>query len=446
MTSRHLRNVLLICLDDAVAYWHYRTAFGQPLQTPNLDRICAQSTRFEAAYCQAPVCSPSRASFMSGLSPHQTGIVKRNADYLDAFGPRNLWPYALKQNGFYSSTGGKVVRGYRALPAWAHEILHSDPRTGYNPTRRKRFYPDRKVPGLIEMGGFRSGLASVTPKGDAKLYCNKVATRAMAFLGSHDPAVPFYRGVGFQSPHGPWITPRHFKDIYDVRQFRRPEAWQGGFPESEAGEALSPKSFDTRRARYWKKSVRNYFSSLTYADYQIGRVWDALKASPHAKDTLVVILADHGLHLGDRQRFTKGGLWEQIANVPLIIHDPRAPEAQVVRDPVGLIDVGNTVMDFLGQPPIPGSVGQSLKPQMEGASVPDRAVPTFHKDASAIRKGRYRHILYGDGSSEFYDVEDDWWQTRPLRWHHPDRARIRAAHDLCRREYGMEPGMAQAAE
>ena len=77
MASGTTKNILLFSFDDAVAFWKYKTLFGAELKTPNLDRICAQSTAFHSAYCQAPICGPSRASFMSGQSPHQSGVLNR---------------------------------------------------------------------------------------------------------------------------------------------------------------------------------------------------------------------------------------------------------------------------------------------------------------------------------------------------------------------------------
>lgn len=437
MTASAKKNVMLISLDDMVAYWKYKTLFGQELQTPNLDRICAQSTAFHSAYCQVPVCSPSRASFMSGISPYHSGIVERDPHYYNHFPPQKMWPHALKSNGVYSSTGGKVMRGYRALPEWVHDIVHSDERTLYHIAKRRRQYDERMLPGHIEYGGFRGGLATNVQWAEDNLYCNRVADRAIAFLNDYDGEAPFYRGVGFQSPHGPWTTPRRFKEMYPVFKFEQPAEWAGDFPEPPLAGEISHKNIDPKKTHFWKKSLRNYFSSISYADYQIGRVWDALKASRFADSTMVVILSDHGLHVGERERFTKGSLWEQVTNVPLIIHDPQAPQGRVVTDPVGLIDVGNTIMDYLDLPPIEGSVGHSLRPQMAGASVPDRAVPTFHFRNSAIRKGKYRYIRYADGTEELFDVEADWWQTTNLGPDHPAHEEMRQAHVETCAEYGL---------
>lgn len=95
------KNVVMISFDDAVAFWKYKTIFGETLQTPNLDRICAQSTAFHSAYCQAPVCSPSRASFMSGKSPHQTGITDQYKHYFETLPPRKNVALSTKERGIF---------------------------------------------------------------------------------------------------------------------------------------------------------------------------------------------------------------------------------------------------------------------------------------------------------------------------------------------------------
>ncbi len=148
------KNVILITFDDAVAFWKYKTAFGEALQTPNLDRICAESTAFQAAYCQAPVCSPSRASFMSGQSPHQSGVTGPYKNYFEKIPAEAMWPYKLKQAGYFCSSGGKVMQGYDALPDEIHQTLFSD-----NP---KKFRGDWQIPKAIsiEFGGLRGGKAA----------------------------------------------------------------------------------------------------------------------------------------------------------------------------------------------------------------------------------------------------------------------------------------------
>lgn len=436
--KKHQKNILFISFCDAVAFWKYKTLFGEELQTPNLDRICAQSTAFHAAYTQVTMCSPARASFMSGKSPLVTGITSTDKSYFDTIPPEELWPYTLKSNGYFNSSGGKVMLGYGPLPKDIHETLFSDRRRRFNMFRRKRFVDLDDPPDAIRrkcFGGFRGGEGTLDEADDVHFYDHQVADSALTFLDKYKKPQPFYREVGFSGPHGPWTTPARFKEMCSFRNIRKPAEWEEGFDTSQYMDVQAPENMDSSKRKYWKKSVRNYFSALTHADHHLGRVWDALKASRHAKNTMVVILSDHGLHLGERNRFRKHTLWEQVANVPLIIHDPDKPQAKVVTDPVGLIDVGPTVLDYLDMPPIPNAPGRSLRAQIDGAQVPDRAIPTFMDDSATIRKGRYRFIQYGDGTTALYDLEGDWWQTKNLGPRHPDYEEMRESHQACCRAY-----------
>lgn len=441
MVHSSKKNILLISLDDAVAFWKYRSLFGTTLETPNFDRICAQSTSFQSAYCQAPVCSPSRASFMSALSPHQTGVTSSDSNYFDRVSPTKMWPGRLRQQGYHCVPGGKVMRGYRALPQEVHEAIYSTPYSEifrkFSTGRRKRNFPKGQIPDHIAYGGHRDGLATMTVESDNKLYDHQVADSAIDFLASYDQDAPFYREVGFQSPHGPWTTPRRFKEQYNFKNIHQPKDWRAGFDSDGVPEDLIDPNIDSSRLRFWRQSVRNYFSAVSYADYQIGRVWDALKASKHAHNTLVVILSDHGFHLGERNWFGKSTLWEQVANVPLILHDPTQPKGQAVHDPVALVDVGPTIMDYLGLPPIEDSPGRSLLPQLAGARAPDRVVPTFFHDHAAVRSGPYRFIRYSTGAEQFFDLSKDWWQTKNLGSDHPDYTAVKQAHTHCCNAFGL---------
>lgn len=435
------KNLVLISFDDMVAVWHYRTAFGPVLQTPNLDRICAQSTAFHGACAQAPVCSPSRASFMSGLSPHQTGVLGSDPQYFDRLAPSSMWPYRLRQAGYFCSSGGKVMRGYAPLPAAVHRAIFSDDEKQFSIDRRPRVHRRRAQGNRVEYGGFRGGLTTVDAAGDAELYDHQVAASAEAFFRDYTGPAPFYREVGFAGTHGPWATPKRFKEMYDPKDFKKPAAWKDGFDPCPAMDRAAPKNIDASHYRFWSRSLRNYFAAVSYVDFQLGRVWDALKASDHAGDTLVVLVSDHGLHLGERDRFRKHTLWEQVANVPLVVHDPSRPEGRVVTDPVALMDIAPTVMDYLDLAPRDGYVGRTLRPYVEGGGGdPDRAVPTFLDGHAAIRKGRYRYIRYDDGSEQLFDLETDWWQTKDLGPGHDACAPMRAAFaDTCA-AYGAGTG------
>lgn len=439
--SKSKKNILIISLDDAFSFWHYRKMFKIKLRTPNLDRICEQSTAFHAAYCQSPLCGPSRASFMSGKSPPETGVYSNKDKPFERMEPQSMWQFQLKENGYFCSSGGKVHHGFKALPSHVHDVLYSD--------ERKNFRVDLKLRKEFEQsrsGGNGGGISTTNPKDESYYYDAHSASSFVKFIDNYEGDAPFYREVGFFSPHSPFITPIQYKEMYPIHKFKYPEAWADGFNRSDYSDKNIRKNFRTQDTRFWRKSVRNYFSAFSHGDHHLGTVWDALMNSPHAKNTVVILLTDHGHHLGENNRFGKSTLWEQSALVPIIIYDPDDRTPHIQTDPVALLDAGPTVMDYAGLPPLDSCEGRSMRPLVGGVSVdPDRAVPTFNTHGSAIRKGKYRFIRYKDGTTEFFDLEEDWWQQRNLGPEHPDYADMDLAHMECCRAHGMELEPAETA-
>ncbi|NSX55703.1 sulfatase-like hydrolase/transferase [Parasulfitobacter algicola] len=423
------KNILLIAIDDGFAFWRYRTAFGATLKTPNLDRICSMSAAFTSAYCQVPICGPSRASVMSGLSPYETGVFDNYTNVFDVMRAEQFWSFRLKREGYYCSTAGKVHHGYKPLADDFHNALYS------HPSRPVHFGPAKNAP-AVDFGGKSGGKGTTDIKNDRQYYDFRSSQDALRFLQSYDQDAPFYREVGFHHPHPPFRTPVRFKEMYDLDDFIHPDDWALGFDLSEFTGRYMIENMDQNDIEAWKKSIRNYFSAYSHVDHHIGRVWNALQKSKHAKDTIFVLYSDHGYHMGDKGRFRKFTLWEEAARAPLIIHDPDSP-ARMVEDPVALTDVGPTILDYANCKPMQHSVGQSLRPVIEGKTQEKRAIPTFWYGSASARFGSHRITLYQDGSAEFYDLDNDMWLTKNLAHKHPEFESARKALLQTCAEYGV---------
>lgn len=410
------KNILLISFDDAVAPWIYKTAFGEPLQTPNLDKLCQRSTAFRAAYAQAPICGPSRASMMTNHMPPATGMLSNATFSFDKIRPEMIWSHALKQNGYHCSSGGKIHHGYRPVPPRLHEALYHD--------RRKRFRDDMRLhaemkEGAQRFGGFKKGLGIKDFVHDSGFYDARVSESATDFLKTYDAPEPFYREVGFFSPHNPWITPARFKEMYDEKNFKKPGDWQGYLEDNSYVTKNIEERKDLQSTEWWQKTARNYFSAYSHGDHHLGRVLDALWLSRHAENTVIILVADHGLHLGNRNIIRKTTLWEQSLHVPLVIFNPDDQTGRTVEDPVALIDVGPTALDFADMDPTHCQNGHSLRAATLGASPSQKIIPSFYKNNMTVRDGRYRIIRYEDGSCQLFDVQEDYWQLRDLGNQHP---------------------------
>ena len=427
------KNIILFSFDDSVPFYRYKNVFHEPLSIPNLEQFCAASTVFQSAYCQSPICGPSRASFMSGRTPHETGVFKNNENIFDKIAAQEMWSYKLKENGYFCSSGGKMHHYYKPLRRKDHKVLYND--------ARKWFRSDMRLPNEVEKvkyGGLRRGFGTPNPDDDSLYYDHQSADSAIEFLQGYDGDAPFYREIGFYTPHGPRYTPSRYKDIYNFRNFRKPAAWDEADDLNPYAEENYPQNIADRSDKWWRMSVRNYYSALSHGDYHFGRIMAALKASKYAENTVVIMLSDHGFHLGNKNRFRKTTLWEQVAAVPFVIFDPSQPEAREVTDPVAMLDVGPTILDYAGLPPLENCAGQSVRPLVEGASAPERVVPTFHYDDVSIRYGDYRLIRYSDRSTQFYDLKADYWQMKNLGQNHATFKDAYAALIRCAGEYGLE--------
>lgn len=409
-------NILLISFDDAVAPWPYKTAFREPLRTPNLDRLCETSTAFHAAYSQAPVCGPSRASMMTTMMPPELGILDNSIFAFEVISPSMVWSHQLRTHGYFCSSGGKVHHRYKPLRPRDHDALYDDD--------RKHFSDDMGLPREIRkrakaFGGNRNGRGTEDGTDDDFYYDAQSADSAIAFLESYDQERPFYREVGFYSPHTPHLTPARFKTMYDASNLRRPEEWNGYINDNAFVSETLPEDPGLLSEEWWQFSVRNYFSAYSHGDHHLGRVLDALQNSRYAANTLVVVVADHGFHLGNRNLFRKMTMWEQSLRIPFIVRDPMNPTRQEIHDPVELIDLGPTILDFAGVPAITRRHGQSLRPVMAGERDPHRAAMSFLRANSAMIKDGMRIIRYGDGSYQLFDVEKDYWNLNDLGMEHP---------------------------
>jgi arylsulfatase A-like enzyme len=418
------KNILLVSFDDAVAPWPYKSAFGEPLHTPNLDRLCEVSTAFHSAYAQAPICGPSRASMLTTKMPPELGILDNSTFVFDKVPPQTAFSHELKAAGYFCSSGGKLHHRYKPLAPAHHRVLYSD--------RRKAFGDDMAVPEGLKrrsrkLGGFRRGVGTPDGEYDDQFYDAQSAASAIDFLTRYDSDRPFYREVGFFSPHVPHITPLRFKKLYRPERLKKPGDWSGALADSAYAATAFPEFEKLRSDGFWQRSARNYFSAYSHGDHHLGRVLDALAASRHAANTVVILVSDHGFHLGNRNLFRKTTLWEQSLHVPFIIFDPADPTGRVVDDPVGLIDLGPTVLDFAGVTPPQRRHGRSLRPYLGGQHDPDRVIPSFYKGNVSVRKGRYRIIRYGDGSFQLFDCLEDYWQLRDLGQAHPAFAGMQAA-------------------
>jgi arylsulfatase A-like enzyme len=225
---------------------------------------------------------------------------------------------------------------------------------------------------------------------------------------------PFFLAVGIVKPHLAFVCPKQFFDLYPetVEPPRIKADDHDDIPW--AGRAMANINDDARFRgdEAWNKVRRAYLACISWADYNIGRVLDALEASPYAGNTVVVLWSDHGYALGEKRHFRKFALWEETTRVPFILWDARdrkAPAGRTCSEAVSLINIYRTLADFAGLTSPDYVDGISLVPQMTHPSAPiaPPAITTWGRGNYGVRDEEWRYIRYFDGSEELYSHRND---------------------------------------
>lgn len=405
-------NILFISVDDLNDWAGYR---GHPqVISPNMDRLAAKGTWFSRAYCQYPVCGPSRASVMSGLYFHQLESKKLQAEdkfveeKVESMGSELLHGY-FKKHGYKTMAVGKIL--HKHLPK---KNLHlSGGRGKWNHNRDEN---GKQVESNFHSNKTLTDWAPYTGK-ESEMSDSMAADWAVERLQKKHTK-PFMLMVGFLRPHTPWHVPQKYFDMYDHEKLTVPPYKADDLSDvsKAAQETINdgyPRTEWAKKENQWQRIIQSYLASITFVDSKIGQVLDALEASPYRDNTIVVLWSDHGYHLGEKNTFQKHTLWERSASAPLIISLPSSMNGEKHRGKtdavVGLIDIYPTLLDLCGLPANDKVVGRSLKPLLHDRNANwDHPALTYRKDGGrSLRNQRYRYIEYGDGSQELYDHDKD---------------------------------------
>ncbi|MDG2254817.1 MAG: sulfatase-like hydrolase/transferase [Opitutaceae bacterium] len=412
-------NILFIAVDDMNDWVGCLNGHPDAI-TPNIDRLAARGTLFTNGHTAAPVCNPSRAAFLSGRGPWTTGVYHNgdNWDQSPALRESVLLPRHFRDHGYRVMMGGKL---YHGGPKMTKDIAHEDAgRMGaqsFTVIADDFPYPFKDLSGVHNFAVHWGGLEDEEA---AQLSDPKIAAWASKRLAqTYDD--PFFLMVGFHRPHTPLTSPKEFWDQFDREKLTLPPLnpndlddmpWMGkqvaiaGFQGMEGGHYKQI----TERGHH-RDVLKGYLAACAFVDAQIGKVLDALDASPHRDNTIVVLFSDHGWGVGERYHFKKWGLWDDTTRVPFIIHAPylTAPGSQTDAG-VTLLDLYPTLVDLSGidspRHPLDGRSLRSLLKNPE-ARWTRPALTTYGPNNHALRTSRWRYIRWADGSEELYDHEND---------------------------------------
>lgn len=423
--NRKPMNFLFIAADDLNCDI---SSYGvSQVKTPNLDRLARMGTRFDNAYCQQPLCGPSRASLMTGMRPNTIG----NFTLSDSLRARKPDVVTLgqffKQKGYYSGRVGKIY--HYNNPSSIGTNGHDDERTWterFNPVGIDKSQEDKIISyGHNTKAGQRQlgiSMAWWDPVSEDTDHTDgKVASRAIDMLEKHKEG-PFFIAAGFFNPHCPYVAPKKYFDLYDIDDISMQD-----LVEARADLADVPAMALTRDAKAWpynfegitveqaKQCKLAYYATISFVDVQIGRLLDALEQNDLMDNTVIVFWSDHGYFLGEKGLWYKRKAFERGARVPLFISVPNGAGGRVCRKPVELIDLYPTLVDYAGFT-IPTELeGDSLRPLLDDvdAEWKEFALTQVHFSPSeqgySLRNQRWRYTEWnqGDAGRELYDHEKD---------------------------------------
>jgi arylsulfatase A-like enzyme len=231
---------------------------------------------------------------------------------------------------------------------------------------------------------------------------------------------PFFMGLGFLRVHVPLYVPQKWFDLYPLDKIETPpykfddlnDIPSVGLQINDL--PMMPSTEWAKESGEWKKIVQAYLACVSYVDYELGRVLDALESSKHADNTVIVLWSDHGYRLGEKGTFAKHALWETATKAPLLFAGPNLPKGKKITAPVEMLSVYPTLLELSGLPAYKRNEGKSLVTMMQkDEGLQDAyALTTFAMNNHAIKKDGYRYIRYEDGTEEFYDHSKD-----PNEWY-----------------------------
>lgn len=450
-------NVLFIVADDLNS-WIGALGRQPDVRTPAIDALARRGTLFTRAYCAAPYCNASRMSVFTGCLPTTTGIYA-NEPFWEAPHRRKTYVELLKEAGYYTFGAGKVFHGvYDYARAGEFSKRQAEWITLENrPHQWDRFETsmseplptERPLNGLFDFGRF----AEVPPPyhhfdwgpladdQEAAIPDEIVCQSVVDFL-TNAPPQPFFCAAGLYKPHLPWHVPKRFFDLYDPRRIALPLVRHDDLDDVPAiarSWALTPPDHELVTSRdQWRNAIQGYLAAVSYCDWIVGRLIDALDRSEQAENTAIVLWGDNGFHLGEKLHWRKFVLWEEATRVPMIIVPPRgAPVSAPVYDqPVGLIDLFPTIAELCNVKGPIGIDGHSLRPAMTQANCPGVPVlMTWGRNNHSVRSGDWRYTRYADGGEELYHHASDPYEWTNLAFDHRFAVRLESLRRCIRPDF-----------
>ena len=445
-------NVLLICVDDLKPVLG---CYGDKVvKTPNIDRLASRSMRFDAAYCNQAVCSPSRNALLTGLRPQTLGIYDLGTNFRQGRQNAVTLPQWFKANGYSAQGMGKIFHvGHGntndeaswSVPYFRGKVVdYALPENKRELSREEAMF-DNKSPANLPRGAALEN-ADVP---DDTYSDGKVAAEAIRRLeaAAKNPGEPVFLAVGFLKPHLPFCAPRKYWDLYKTDQFQLPAVRRA----PEGAPAYAPTAFGELRnykdvpdkgeipEDLQRKLIHGYHAATSYMDAQVGKVLDALDASPLKDNTVIVLWGDHGWHLGDHGMWSKHTNYEQATRIPLLVKAAGQTKGGASGAMVETVDIYPTLCELAGLKTPEKLDGISFAPLVTGKNAQGErdhvthVFPRGNRLGRAIRTPTHRFVEWktigapaDTAEVELYDYAADPLERKNLAREQPETvARMR---------------------
>ena len=395
-------NVLLLIADD-LNTWTVQEPGRYTNRTiaPNLDKFAKSGVVFKNAYCASPFCVPSRSSMWSGVSPHKSGIY-HNQSNVAASKPLKSAVSLFKtfKDAGYNTLGyGKITHGW-SDDGFNEKISHKrDPRPPGAPIQP------------VGKGEQDWGTIHIP---ESEMNDTQSANRAIAAINKeHDK--PFFIVCGTFNPHMAWFVPQKYYDMFPLDEIKVPKLNPNDFDDIPplADNIVSGKRKFTQsvlKAGLHKSAVQAYLATTAYVDAQHGRVLDALGKSKYKDNTIVLFISDHGFHLGEKDHWQKGTLWDQATNSMFMMRVPGMTKpGTVTKSCISLQDIYPTLVDLCGLNKPSHVDGKSIVPILKDpqSKWESTAFSYLYDQYASIRTERFRFTRYKEGQVELYDHSKD---------------------------------------
>ncbi len=407
------KNVLLIMSDD-FNHWLPAIGYYPDAKTPNLNKLASRGLLFTRAYSASPVCNPSRNALWSGYRPYTTGIMGNQDGYIREIpGFKN----ALTLNQYFTT------HGYHTLGAGKlyHPGKMGSPDT--DPAHWSQLYKG----GTGSKGGpfyrykgatvsWSAGELDLNTEAEDTVMANFVANFISKYPASAaSTEKPFFIGCGLFRPHLPWNCDKRFYDMYPLDDIKLP----AGYKDNDLADVKIPGNAteihdQILKDNKWKEGIRAYLANLSYADYNVGLLLDALEKSPHRDNTIVLFMGDHGWHLGEKNRWSKHAVFDQANHTSLIIYDPSSPaDGQTCDNVVSLLDLYPTLVELCGLPANPETEGRSLAPLLQNPARADwqHSLLLSYNGTHYIKTNEWTFIEQGENSQLYHAKKDPYEWT-----------------------------------